>query len=244
MVLHSMNKKVTLFGVICLMMVFTFSCKEDEFFDPPSLSTAGDGYFMTSIGKFIEYQVDSIRFDVAVGINDTSQFFYKDEVVSQSTDLLGDTTWIINRFRKNNVADNYLVEKAYEIKRTNTTAETFIDNLRFISMIFPVAGNVSWDGNGFIDITSGLEYLQDWSYQYAGINTSRTINGLTFDNTIEIIQTDTENLVELRKSTETYAKELGLIHKELRILDKQDLQASWDFPEVGFIIEMTVIDHN
>ena len=122
MVLLSMKRNFTLIGVLFIAAITIFSCKEDEFYDPPATSIAGDGFFNTELGKFIEYQVDSVRFDVAIGINDTAHYFYRDEVVSKSTDLLGDTTWIINRSRKNNTADNYFIEKAYEIKRTKLCA--------------------------------------------------------------------------------------------------------------------------
>ncbi len=239
-----MIKTLTQFVLVTLIALGMFSCKDDTFFDPPASSNNGNGFFSTEIGKFIEYQVDSARFDTDIGVNDTVSYFYRDEVVETFVDLVGDTLYRVERYRKDTEPDEYQIEKTYTVKRTNTTGETFIDNLRFISMTFPVESDVTWEGNVFINTEGNLSYLRDWEFEYQNINETTLVNGLSFDNVITVVQTDTENLIELRKSTETYAKDLGLIHKELRILEKQDLNATWDFPETGFVIEMTVIDHN
>ena len=62
-----MMKTLTQVAIIVVVMWGMFSCGDDTFFDPPASSNNGNGFFATEIGKFIEYQVDSARFDTDIG---------------------------------------------------------------------------------------------------------------------------------------------------------------------------------
>ena len=59
-------------------------------------------------------------------------------------------------------------------------------------MTFPVESDVTWEGNIFINTEGNLSYLRDWEFGYQNINTSTVFNGLSFDNVITVVQTDTE----------------------------------------------------
>ena len=42
---------------------------------------------------------------------------------------------------------------------------------------------------------------------------------------------------------EQYAKNVGLIYKELQVLFKQNVNSGWDEPELGVIVKHQILDY-
>jgi len=72
----------------------------------------------------------------------------------------------------------------------------------------------------------------------------RSVNGIDYTNTIEVILVDTENSIEKRYAKEVYAKGVGLISREMIIIDSQDVGSGLPIierPEKGFILNQSLI---
>jgi hypothetical protein len=66
---------------------------------------------------------------------------------------------------------------------------------------------------------------------------------------VTVQNADSENLIELRLAHEKYARGVGLVYRELWILDTQCIEdcigMTWEQKaEKGFILKQTLIDHN
>ena len=191
-------------------------------------------YLVLEPGKTLIYQLDSI---VKTPFNDTAfstiSYEAKDVVDAEITDNLGRSSWRVYRYLRplNSTDENaWTPNMTYMITPLRKAVEVIENNLRFQKLVFPVDQNTVWRGNSHINTTPGgpLDYLDSWEYSYSAIGESFSPFETAFDNTITVLQADEALGVQSEKpedpdldayrtySVEVYAKELGLIYKELR----------------------------
>jgi len=237
-------------------IVLLQSCKEEN--EVPI--EFGYDYFPLEIGKYIEYDVDSIIYDLVAGNNSISRsnsIQIREEVIDSFPDNEGRTVYRIERFERENETEEWQVSDVWAAVITDRQAERIEENLRFIKMIFPVSNNTNpWNGNKFIDenLVISVEgesvfVFKNWIYQYGEIGIPLEVNGLNFDDVVEIYQAADSNFIELRSSFEQYARGVGLVKREVRILDTQCIDDCagdlWEEKaEKGFIMRQTVTDFN
>ena len=229
----------------------------------------GFNYYPISVGKYIIYEADSIVYQSQSGgtcnfIQDTSHFYLKEEVVGTYIDNTGKENFIIERFIRYNQNDPWEVTDVWNTFMSETQVERVEENLRFIKMVFPVSEGISWNGNAFFKDTTltlageVIDFYKHWSqeYEYTGVDLPEMINNIEYDSVSTIVQSaPSENKVNHRYSIEKYARNIGLVYKELRVLDTQCCDY---FPELapcdgipweekaerGLIYRQSIIDHN
>jgi len=193
-----------------ILLVFFYSCKKDV--APPA--DVGYDYFPTDVGHWIIYDVVSIEHDAPVNKHDTSLFQIMEVIESTYLDNENREAQRIERYIRNNSTLPWVIKDVWYSNLTAATAEKVEENVRFIKLIFPITLGKTWDGNAsnFQDI---------WNYEYTEVDVSYTINNLSFDSTVTVLQIDEENLVEKNYALEIFAKDVGMIHKELILLDTE-----------------------
>lgn len=250
--------KISTFSLLCLLVILAtnFGCSESTVTEDLDEVVQGIEYFPLEIGKFVSYQVDSTIFDVdgnsTAIINTTS--FVKEEVSDTLRDNEGDLIYRIERFEKTNLDDPWAIKDVWVSKRTEFQAERVEENLRFIKMIFPLAEDATWNGNLYIDDRTiipiageSIEVFKNWSSELKLLGQPANIGDLFFDEVTTISHADSENLIELRQVTEKYAKGVGLVEREMWILDTQEIDQTkpWELKaEKGYILKQTVMEHN
>ena len=193
-----------------LAVVFT-GCKKDE----KITVDAGYDYFPLKTGHTIIYDVDSIVYDdffQPVRI-DTFRFQVKEVVESVFVDGQGREAWRLERYKKSSDTTDFVIQQVWTAVRTATTAEKVEENYRYIKLTFPVKENKSWDGNSY----NNLAYQE---YKYSGINEPAQINNQYFEETVRVIQGDDENLIEKYYAEERYARNVGMVYKEITDVKK------------------------
>lgn len=249
-----MRINLLLFFLAIWIFALLPSCKEtpDDF-----QVNYGFDYFPLSVGKFITYQVDSTIFDPTA---DTpvyySQRLVKEEITDTLHDLSGNVLYKIERYER--VADTlpWQVMKVFTASLQDNQAVVTEDNLRFIRLTFPVEKNERWDGNAHFDPTlivtvagESIEMFKGWQYKTLSVGEPDSVGVMTFPEVAAVQESDNENLIELRRSFAKYAKGIGLIYRELWILDTQCIEQcagkTWEEKaEKGFILRQTIIEHN
>jgi len=218
----------------------------------------GTDYFPLAVGKYIEYELDSIIFDTtSVGIViDTVELFVREEITDTFEDLLGQTNYRIERSERSTPSDIWEIKSVFGALRTENQAQRVEDNFRFVKMIFPLRDGEIWDGNQFIDpqtiITVAgetLEMYKDWLYEVEDVHRIDLYNSMPFDSVTTVYQANSENLIEYRFSMEKYASGVGLIYREMWILDTQCISdcigQTWEQKaQKGFILRQTITAHN
>ncbi len=243
----------TLLGAFVLFLLF-FSCKSENVTEEFPIDY-GYEYFPLEIGKYKDYQVDSILYDTTgMGVlTRDSRIYVREMIMDTLTDNLGRTQYRIERFEKKNLADQWEIKDVWTAVRTETQAERIEENLRFIKMVFPLERGAIFNGNAFIDEYSiisvegePLEVFKGWESEIDEVGEATAIGNELYEEVTTIIQANSENAIELRSSFEQYANGIGLVYKEQRILDSQNTSPiPWeDKAQKGYILTQILIDHN
>jgi hypothetical protein len=237
-----------------LVLMFSLaSCYENtEPFDPSKL---GFEYFPLELGNYWIYQIDSVKYQSDGQIIDSSLAFIKEEVVEILLDINQDTIYRIERFHRASDSTEWKIIDVWAAQKSQTQAIRIEENLKFIKLVFPAVQFSSWDGNIFFDedilIQSGGEFLQvykNWNYQIASVGVSEIIDSTEYSDVLIVEQADYETVLERRFAIEKYEKGIGLLYKEMLILDTQCIAdcegMTWEEKaEKGFIVRQTLIDH-
>ena len=263
-------KHSIIYTILCLIgfLAFFNSCSENTVGEDLTVIKGLD-YYPMFVGKYIIYEADSIIYrsesgGVCTFARDTSHFFLKEEVVDIFTDNTGKENYILERFIKYDINDPWVVMDVWNTYVGDSHVERVEENLRFIKMVFPVSEGIRWNGNSFFRDTTltlageVIEFYKHWTpeYEYTDIDIPESFNGIEYDSVSTIVQSaPSENKINHRYSLEKYARGVGLVYKEMRILDTQCCEF---FPELGMcdgipweekaekglIYRQSVIDHN
>ncbi len=215
-------------------------CKPETPFVPADLEYE---YFPLEVGRTLVYTVDSVTYD---------DFFdpVKVDSVSLQQRELYESTYLDNEDRESyrievhqRKADSlpWKPSHTYAANLTQSTAQRVEDNLRFIKLLFPPTKGKVWKGNAYIDAADDLAYLKDWEYEIVSSGEPYSVNGVSYPNTVSVLQIDELNAIEQRYGFEVYAKDVGLIYQKLIKLDRpNDPFGDW---ESGFVVEKRLLSH-
>lgn len=211
------------------------SCNEES--TPPL--TINMSYFPLSPGKYIIYDVDSTGYSSFDGTVKVSSYQVMEELDSPFMDNEGNEAFKVIRSRRADENSAWRITDIWTTNITEHTAEKVEENLRFIKLDFPVNIGKRWYGNAKILTDSNQTYLKDWVYEYTAVHEQVTLNGVSFDSTVTVMQHDEQNLIEQIIYYEQYAAGVGLIYKK-----EQQTETQPGFPTDGFLIEMRVKEFN
>lgn len=242
-----------------------YSCADRVVEEPSSDRTNQFAYFPLEIGRKNTYIIDSIIFLPGSGgiIRDSSRVWLLDAVADTFRDQEGHLVFAVERWeRRGPGADSaWQYKNTWFAFRTDGQAVRTEDNFRFLPLIFPMDSRSAWNGNAWIDPFSTIEVggqtlapFQGWTYQVDEIDIAGEIGGQNFDSLLVVTEADEDNLIERRFSRSKYARNIGLVEREVWILDSQYCNQMpsppdcatkpWlDKAEAGFVIKMTIVDH-
>lgn len=240
-----------LFAVLFLTVLQT--CKNESIPVPVDESLS---YFPLQVGKYVEYRMDSVIFDVVSGkkTKDTSISYLREVVADTFTDLAGKKAYRLERFFKKAPSDPWTIQSVWTAQITPNGYERTEDNLRFIKMIFPMVPAQEFNALVYID-TEQPYYIADepvtiyrqWGYQKVEkTNQKERIGLFNLDEVATVLLNNSRNVIEKRYAVEKYAKGIGLVYKEMQILDCQSCPGSTldTDAERGFILRQIMTAHN
>ena len=184
----------------------------------------GYNYFPNQAGKYVVYDVDSFYYANSTTI-DTFKFQLKEKIQSIYPDNQNRPTIRLERYIKHYnpavpySAMSWSLRNVWAENRTVTTAEKVEENVRFIKLNFPVKKGKSWNGN--IQNTNS-----EIDYKYSFADLTKNIAGITFDSTLEVEQQNHLDLISQQYYIEQYAKNAGLVYKEVIDVQSQP-NPSW-----------------
>ena len=245
------------------VIIALFSC-EQQTTDVFSIDF-GYNYLPVEVGKFYEYRSDSIIYDPSETGTEilSSSTFVREEIVDTTTDNTGETWYIIERSERSDEAQQWQIRRVYRISRSEDQALRNEDNLDLVTMVFPLEEGKEWDATQFFDETlivtvagESIEQYKSWGAQLVRLGQSYTVEGMEFEDVAEVRYADNENLIERRFAQEVYARDIGLVYREMVILDTQcQVCCNADFAiceeidweekaEKGYILRQYITDFN
>lgn len=231
------------------LLIFLSNCKKDTV----KTVDLGKDYIPLEIGFWQEYKVDSITFsDFTDPVSiDTASYFLREIIESSYLDLDNDTNYRVEQTKRYENT-SWVINNIFSQKATSMNFQKVENDLRFVKFVFPPEENKAWNGNIYLDVIDepSLDFYNpnkfEWEYTITSIDKNLQVGEFTFESCVTIEQIDDENLFEKKYSKEIYAKDVGLVYKELTILETQAAPSTAPFverAENGFTLKYTISDY-
>jgi hypothetical protein len=195
---------LSILPLVCLTLV---ECKKSV---SPEIQKYYYSYYPLEKGHWVAYDVIHIE-HTNLG-SDTLHYALKEVITERFIDNQGDTAFRIERRWKFNPTDEYIIKDIWYANTYSTRADKIEENIRYTKLVFPILSEKRWDGNAF-------NTLEKWEYRYDSLHLSRSINGLQFDSTIRVVQSNVINPFQEKVASEIYANHIGLIKKSYKNID-------------------------
>jgi hypothetical protein len=142
-----------------------------------------------------------------------------DTIIYQLKTLIGDTILDnvgriaseFHRFQRKNSTLPWEETDIWTAIIVDNRAELIEENQRKVKLIFTPTLEKVWDINAFNNIGTVDAF-------YSSIDESKTINNLTFENTLTVEEENYKTLLETKRKFEVYAKNIGMISKTYKNL--------------------------
>lgn len=197
-----------IFFLVAFCSLVWFSCTKENNAPAVDLQTE---FYPLKVGSVYIYDVDSN--DYTHFVPESYKFQIKDSVADTFLDLTGQTNYRIERYRRNNSASNWIIQQVYSRNKSLRAGEEFINNQRFVRLVFPPTRGTSWNGNSKNTIGK-----QDYIIEEGIL--PLTVNSLSFDSTVTVTEIDEFNLIQEDLVKSTYAKNVGLVQKTVTAIGK------------------------
>ena len=150
----------------------------------------------------------------------------------------------------------------YHVIPSGENIELNEGNFRYIKLVSPVSNGRTWRGNGYLpnnpykglyDFSFDVNiFTQDWEFTYQDVGATASYNNKDYDSTLTIVQIADSINMPITAGTpasktywvEQYAKNVGLVYKEVEMWEYQPQAGQTQSYRQGFGLKMTIIDHN
>ncbi len=174
----------------------------------------GLDYFPKTSGKYVVYDVDSTLYTEIPKDTLVYKYRIKEKIADTYTDNEGKPAIRLERYIKKYDAKKsydsipWQMKEVWMINADNMKVQIQESNIRYTKLIFPIEENASWNGNA-------NNTLGETSYSYSYIDRKETINGTTLPKVLRVDQKNRRTLISYQNSFEKYAKNVGLVQREI-----------------------------
>jgi hypothetical protein len=199
------------------------------------LTQRGGEYFPLEVGSFSIYDVDStsIRFNV-----ETSYSFQVRMVVSASYEnSAGGTSYVLRREKRDDPSQAWKAAGTWSAWKDDRNAVLAEGNVRYIRLQFPINAGNEWNGNA-MNSMGGDDFCDDALCDRYSVS--------EVDPDVVVVQSDeTDVLVKYDVRSETYRKDVGLVDKQMTVLEYCTAQDCFgkQFVNNGLRYTQTLIEH-
>ncbi|MFM1828119.1 MAG: hypothetical protein RL624_360 [Bacteroidota bacterium] len=227
--------------------ILFFSCQKETTIITGANKNA---YLPLAIGKSISYHVDSTVWDDVNSVKTTVKYDLKYVMADTFSDNNKRLTYRVDIYRRANSNSNWKANNVMYITDGDSTVEWFEDNVRFVKMVSPVIENYTWDGNSKVNLADpDLYYLNGWVYRFTNVGKSFSNGYASYGDAVIVKQKDYQlndlntpgvTFVEKTYAQEVFAKNVGLVYRELIHYKKDGLLA---FPK-GYSLKIAAYENN
>jgi hypothetical protein len=191
------------------------------------------------------YDVDSIVYTDLPADTFYYKYRIKEKLVDNFTDNQGRPAIRMERYIKmynpNKSYDSipYTMKEVWMVNADNRSIQVVESNIRYTKLIFPIELNASWNGNAGNNLGSS-------NYSYGYIDNAETINSKNLAAVLQVKQKDEKTLIAKQYYTEKYAKDIGLVYRDIQDIYSNTVVAGVDIEnriEKGLIYKQTLVSY-
>lgn len=204
-----MKIKRSVFFLIPGFLMLIHSCKKDENINNAFI---GYQYFPTNVGHRLIYDVEELYADSTgpTGIFYDSTWQIMEVIESTFNDNQGRPSQRLERYKRLTDSDPWIIYKVWTSAITTNPTQGIKeeDNITYVKLSFPVEDGKTWNGNIYNSLSSAQA-----QYQYKDENVAYSLNGLSFDSTLTVIQNLEDIAIYYDLQEEKYATGVGMFYK-------------------------------
>jgi len=200
----------------CILLLGFGSCKKDPVEQQP---IPGSEYYPLSMGRFVEYDVDSIVYTELPKDTLTYKYRIKEKLIEEFTDNQGNKSVRLERYYKTYSDQTPYDSMAWKVKEDwllKPDQQKIVlqeHNISYTKLIFPVMLNASWDGHAYNNLGKTL-------YDYEYLDKAETLGSIILNRVLKVNEfCDTTNLIIYKLEYEKYAAGVGLVYREIQHLE-------------------------
>ena len=197
-------------NILFLIATILSACNKEE--TAPAKSFFYE-YYPLQKAKVLIYDVDSTAYSDFTNTSTNYKFKLKDSVADVFKDLLGNDVYRVERYKKMNGSNTWVYQKTIARSLSIRAAQETLDNVTYTRLIFPPIVGAKWNGNS-------RNTLGEAIYEITDFPATTSIGNSQYDSTVVVLQADENNLIREDIASEVYAKNIGLIKKQVRAIDK------------------------
>ncbi len=205
-----------------LLFISLIACRDEVNEDQTLfLSTP---FFPLELDHTLEYEVTEISLRQGGRIKDSLTYMMRTSVREEYHNNVGDKFYLVDQAIKINPEDPYRINKNWTAQIANNELIEDRDNLPLVKMKLPLRAKKEWNPLIYYDNRSEIfiagermNYFKNWGAKI--IETNGSFNG--YDKVMTIELANFENRLERRYYVEKYAENIGLIYREILMIDSQ-----------------------
>lgn len=131
----------------------------------------------------------------------------------------------------------YTIKEVWKCNPDNKKIELTEKNIPYIKLIFPIEKGATWNGHA-------KNTLGEQTFRYTDVDKSETLNGIFLPKVLTVEQKNSETLLSKDYYNEKYAKDIGLVYKEMISVFSNTLNPSVPLMNRisgGFVYKQTLV---
>ncbi len=233
-----------------LLALIGLSCEPEATLDNRTVNWGYD-YYPLQLGRAWTYEVDSVYYfsDGESGLQDTVSARLREVITDTFTDLSGALQYRLERFIRPEGDSAWVFAGVAALSRTERQAIRQEGNFRLIHLPFPPSLGGTWEPAAYFDDGvaiaiggSSIALFETWSFQVLDTAGAFELGGTSLDQviTVENRFADPDPFTR-RRVVERFAPGVGLVSREMDILDTDCLLCCDDNADGGYDLLDTTI---
>jgi hypothetical protein len=190
--------------LIILPIIIIIGCNELLAPEPERL---GYEYFPLTVGEFRIYDVEVINYNFD-GSTDTVVYQLK-EVVSDSSIIGEETSYRLDRFRRANSLEPWVIDSVWSARLNTYQAIVVEHNVAIIKLSFPLVEDRRWDGNA-------MNTIDFDEFKIKNLGMTYQIDSIDYPNSLEMFKEDEVDSLGITGkdyNLEVFSAGIGLIYR-------------------------------
>lgn len=195
------------FIIIGALALAFFSCKKEE----PTLDDLGYSYYPINEGDYSIFDVIDTAFQ-GVGTQVVTRYQIKEEV-HEPVVVNEETRYqLYVYYRPEGEEWKSYPDSVWTVFNTNGKIIKVQNNIRLVKLVFPFEPGKKWDGN----ISDPTDDPQNY-YEMKEVRRPFGYDSFSYPQTVSVVEFDNSSALDDNYSVEVFAKDKGLVYKEVKI---------------------------